>query len=230
MGGLVRKLKIALLVLTLFIILVGGSGYYYYENYIKVIPEELIQQALDQTLGARSYRYHVKIEMSVDNTPVIISDVEGEKANDKDFHIFGTMQDQQVEVFQIGNVTYMKDSLSDKWMVIPENPVFETEYFLAEINPLASFVFTNLTDLQYLGREKIGDDKYYVLNCKPEVNNEFLTRFWESFEYKLWIDRGKKIVRAEVKAINKAKPTDFLVMVVDLKDFNAKIKLEPPVS
>lgn len=223
------RLKILILTSILFILLAGIGGYYYYENYIKVIPEELIQKALDETLKVESYRYHVKIELNVDNTPVIISDLEGEKANDKDFHIFGTMQDQQVEVFQIANITYMKDSLTNKWVIIPENPVFETEYFMAEINPLASFVFTNLNDLQYLGREKIGGQKYYVMHCLPEVNNEFLNRYWQDFEYKLWIDSNKRIVRAEVKAVNKAKPSDTLTMVVDLKDFHAKIKLEPPV-
>ena len=229
MGGLVGRLKIGLLVFLLVLVLAGGS-YYYYEVYVKVIPEELLQETLDKTLNSQSYRYHVKIELNIDNTPVIISDLEGEKASATDFHIFGTMQDQQVEVFQIGNITYMKDSISNKWMVIPENPVFETEYFMAEINPLASFVFTDVTDLQYLGKEKIGGQSYYVLTCKPEVNNDFLTRFRENFEYKLWIDKGRKLVRAEVKATNKAKPTDSLTMVVDLKDYNAKIKLESPVN
>lgn len=223
------RLKVVLGVLLIILVL-AGSGYYYYDNYLKVIPEELIQEALEKTLRAQSYRYHIRIEMNIDNTPVLISDLEGEKANTTDFHIFGIMQDQQVEVFQINNTTYMKDSISGRWMVIPENPVFETEYFMAEINPLSSFVFTNLVDLEYLGKEKIGDEKFFVMACKPEVNNEFLTRFWENFEYKIWIDRSKKLVRAEVKAVNKAKPTDSLSMVVDLKDFNAKINLEAPIS
>ena len=222
------RLRIALLFLVVILVLAGGS-YYYYDNYIKVVPEELIQEALENILGAESYRYHVRIEMNIDNTPVLISDLEGEKANAKDFHIFGTMQDQQVEVFQIGSTTYMKDSISGKWMVIPENPVFETEYFMAEINPLSSFVFTSLIDLQYLGREKIGKEKFFVMVCKPEVNNEFLMRFWKEFEYKFWIDGSKKIVRAEMQAVNKAKPTDSLHMTVDLKDFNANIKLETPI-
>lgn len=230
MGVLVKWLKIAIIILVVLFILAGGS-YYYYDKYIKVIPEELIKEALQKTLATESYRYHVKIEMKVDNRSVLLSDLQGEKANSRDFHIWGAMQDQQIEVYQINNITYMKDSLSSKWLVIPENPVFETEYFMAEINPLSSFIFTNLVDLQYLGREKVEGKKIFIITCKPEVNNEFLTRFWKDFEYKLWIEgKSRKLVRAEVKAKNKAKQTDSLNMVVDLKDYNAKIILVPPVK
>lgn len=213
------------------LVILGCGGYYYYQTQLKIVPQDLLQEALEKTLGAKSYRYHVKLTMHVDNRPLPLSDIQGEKANERDFHIKGTMQEQEIEVFQIDNTTYLKDAVSGKWMVIPENSVFETEYFLAEINPLASFNFTRLDNLQYLGVEKIQGKKYYVLECTPAVNNEFLSRFWQDFHYKLWVEKGsRKLMRAEVRAVNKAKPTDSLTMQVELKDFDAPIKLTAPIN
>lgn len=213
------------------VLILGCGGYYYYETQLKIIPEELIEEALAKTLGTKSYRYHVELTMYVDNRPLELSRIQGEKANDKDFHIKGTMQEQEVEVYQLDNNTYLKDAVSGKWLVIPENSVFETEYFLAEINPLSSFNFTHLENLQYLGVEKIDGKKYYVFTCTPGVNNEFLNRYWQDFQYKLWVEKNsRKLTGAEVKATNKAKPTDSLTMLVKLWDFDAPIELSAPVD
>jgi hypothetical protein len=221
------KFVLPVIVLLLFVF----GGYHYYNANLKIVPEKLLQEALTNTVGANSYRYHVKLQMQVDGRTVELSDLDGEKANGKDFHIVGTMQEQQIEVYQIGNVTYLKDGVSGKWVVVPENPVFETEYFMAEINPMSSFNFTGIKNLRYLGIEKHDRQKYYVLECTPGINNDFLTRFWQDFKYKLWIDKGsKKLVKAEVQANNKAKPSDSLSMLVELKDFNAKIKLIAPIK
>ncbi|MDS1029182.1 hypothetical protein RDV78_01515 [Bacillota bacterium LX-D] len=223
--------KIIWLVILLMLALafVTWGGYYYYNNFLKIDPNQLIEETLKKTLQTDSYRFHVKLQLQVDGRQVQLSDVQGEKANSKDFHIKGKMQNQDVEVFQINNVTYLKNGLQEKWIVVPDNPVFETESFLAEINPISSFNFSELIKLNYLGKTKEKFKKYYVFECTPTVYNQFLAKFWHNFKYKIWVEQGsRRIVKAEVTANSKAKPTDTLSMLVELKDYNAKIKLHPP--
>lgn len=222
--------RLKLILAPVLVIVLAVCGYYYYDSKIKIIPEELLQQALQNTIKADSYRYHVQLTMQVDDRSIQLSDLDGEKANARDFHLSGKMQEQPIEVYQINNVTYLKDGVDGKWMVIPDNSVFEDDYFMAEINPLASFNFTSLNQLEYRGLEKSGGKKYYVLSCAPEIKNDFLTRFWQDFEYKLYVEkRSKKLLKAEVEAVNKAKPADTLTMTVEIKDLNAHIKLTPPI-
>ena len=76
------------------------------------------------------------------------------------------------------------------------------QQFTTEINPLSNFSFAVPETVDLIGKEKVGDRKCIVLECIPH-RKPVLNLHWKNFRYKLWIDKGKKITKAEVTAENR---------------------------
>ncbi|GAW92181.1 hypothetical protein [Calderihabitans maritimus] len=211
------------------LLLVIWAAYRVYQEKNRIIPPEVVNEALSRTLAAKSFRYRVEVKTLRNGRETIISRVEGERADENTFRIKGEILSQKAEIYHVGDKTYFLDPVSEKWLVTPGGGLFQNEFFMTELNPLASFRFPVVEDAQYLGTEEIRKRKTYVFRCQPEVNNNFLETYWEDFEYQLWVDRkSRRLVRGIIKARNRKDPEHFLSVKVDLFDFNTEIKIEPP--
>lgn len=217
------------IVIPLLIIVLCIGGFYYYTEEVRIIPEELVRESLEKTLNNTSYRYETLITLKLDGKEErLLSNIKGERSADN-FHFKGEMVGQKVEVFQVKDNTYSLDLKSGKWMITPGNELFQPELFMTEINPLSNFSFSEVNDIVYLGKEKIGKRKYYVITCKPVVKNTFMEKYWQDFSYRLWIDkRSRRIVKAQVNAKNIKDPKDLINISLVLYDFNKNIAIEPP--
>jgi len=205
---------------------IGGFAYYKWVN--RIIPEELIKETLAKSLQAKNYRYDVCFELVVNGSSRVLSDVKGEKAGDN-FHFKGKMLKQEVEVYQVDETIFMKDTLSGRWMERRGTNVLDNEYFLTEINPLSSFEFTRISNLQYHGLVEEEDGSFYLLEFIPTVNNKMLNKFWKDFTYKIWVDkRSRRISKAEIVAAHKSDSQDKMMMRIKLYDYNKDIEITSP--
>jgi hypothetical protein len=228
---MVIKLRWKPLLVLLALLLVGYSGYFYYETRIKVVPEKLLSESLENLQKLRSYRYKVDLCLQRGEHQRQISLIEGERAADGSFHIWGTIEETPVDIYHLGRVTYMQVAPDGKWMTVPQNEVFAGDLFLTEINPQATFRFAGVSDLAYHGRDTVDGMKLHLLSCNPVVRNSFLEKHWQDFSYRLWVERrGPYLVRAEIQAKLKANDTDTMLMLVEFKDHNQHIDLQPPVQ
>ena len=228
---MVVKVPWKLIIFVLLLTVLTYCSYVYYEKYMRVIPDELLNKSLATTLASSSFRYVIDSRIVVDNNERILSQITGEKINTGDFHITGKMTEQEIEAYQIKDTTYIRDPVTTKWMVISGNNLLDQELFMTEINPLAMFNFESVGELQYLGKEKLDTGKVYVLQCKPVVKNKFLERFWQEYSYKLWIGRKDcRLNMAEIKATSKADPQDKLVLTLKIKNYGQKIEFQPPIT
>ena len=228
---MVIKLRWKPLLALLAFLVVSYGGYYYYETRIKVVPEELLSETLENLRNLKSYRYKVDLRLQRGEHERQISLIEGEKAGDGSFHIWGMIEGTQVDIYHLGRVTYMQMAPDGKWMIVPQNQVFDGDLFMTEINPQATFLFTGISKLEYFGRESVDGMKLHLLTCDPVIQNSFLEKHWEDFTYRLWVQRkGPHLARAEIQARLKANNSDLMRMLVEFKDFNQDIDLQPPVQ
>ncbi|HHY60990.1 MAG TPA: hypothetical protein GX504_10255 [Clostridia bacterium] len=218
-----------LLFLVLFS-LVAYGGYRYWDKNIKIVPEVLLQRALERIEGVESYRYRVDLRLVAGGYDRYISAVNGVRAGRDAFFLEGTIEGTPIEAYHIDGTTYLRTGDQEKWMTIPGNEVFEQELFMVEIDPLASFKFSAVKEFSYRGTAKIDGQKLHILFVKPELDHPFMTKHWRDFEYLLYVKRNGELVRGEISAVLKAKPSDTMHLVVEIKDHNAKIELVPPVS
>lgn len=223
------NLKMGLVVGVLVLVMaVGYGGFKIYQESVKVIPEELLAETLEKTLAAQSYSYAVQLQMTTNGEERQLTDIEGVKANDSEFHIKGVMYGTDVEMYQFADSTYQKDPVNDKWMVFPTS-VTDVELLVTEINPMSNFNFNQLTEVTYEGIHKEQDEKKYVLKCEPQVNNQFLELYWQNFQYTLWVDKNSKyITGAFITATNKDNPDNTLSLKMTLDNFNKEFILEKP--
>ncbi|MHB1420891.1 MAG: hypothetical protein ACYCX4_15145, partial [Bacillota bacterium] len=105
-------------------------GYFSFNRVVKVDPVALTTESLEKTLSSKSYRYLTELKLIREGGEVTLSQIRGEKAGEEDFHITGVMQQQEVEVYQLQDTTYLKDPVTGKWMEVPGNNLMEQELFM----------------------------------------------------------------------------------------------------
>jgi len=216
-------------VFLLCLLITAAVVYVIYEQN-KIIPTDLLRESMEKTFSAKSYSFGVKSTLLVDGKERKLSDIKGKKDGENNYYFKGTMLQQDVEVYQIQDTTHFRERSSDKWMHMEDNNIMDMQQFTTEINPLSNFSFSVPELVTLVGKEKIEGKKYVVLECAPHVENQILNMHWKNFEYKFWIDKGKKVIcKAQVTAENKENAKSLLKLEMTLGDFNKVDTIVPPI-
>ncbi len=208
--------------------LIGGF-IWFYQVFFKVEPGPLLEETLQRAQQAESYRYRLVAELDLGGKKRNWVRVDGERAPGC-YHFRGETLGTPVEIYQIGKRSYTRDPVTGKWTVIDGIDLSQQQLYMAEIDPLSSFQFKSGAVPTLAGKDKVRGRKCWVLEVKPEVESKYLELWWEDFTYRFWIDRRSHVLlKAEAKARSKNSRDTKLTMVVEFRDFNEKIKFEPPV-
>lgn len=209
---------------VLFLLVLWGIGSLFGGS--RMAPDELLDYALQNTLASTSYRYSVEVKQEGRE---VISSIEGERVEPDRVRIKGSMlRSNSIEFIQVDNTTYMKDPWSDRWITLEENKLAQSELFVTEFNPLALFNFKDVPEIKQRGTDRVDGDKTVVLDLKPAVQNPYLELKYVDYDYKVWIEPDRGLIR---KALVEAKlPGGKTGLVVEMKfrDYNKPIYIEKP--
>lgn len=215
--------------LGILVLAVVYLGYDYYRANLRVEPEKLLTQALEQARAAASYRYEVEAEMVVNGQRRVLSKVAGERDRQGNFHFWGELAGEKVEVYQFEGTTYFLDPQSGKWLVVPGNELGRQQMLVAEIDPLSHLNFASLGAVAYRGRERQPAGRMHVLEFRPQPANAFMNRWFEDFTYRVWIEaRSRELRQVVIQARSKTNPQAQATFCLRLRDFGAKLKFSPP--
>ena len=201
-----------------------------HDYYIKsqLDPQVELDRAYKNMAAVTSYKYSLLSTFTVDQRKEVISEVVGEKQGGNT-HIKGEMVNTPVDIYYIDRTIYNYDSFGKKWLVIPSSTSNSEELLISELNPLSNFRFKQVSMVEKLGFEEIDGTECLLVKCKPSVENQLLETMWKDFEYRIWIDFRKGLIKqAELKAVNKKMLTTKLTVRVMFSDLNRKIKIQPP--
>lgn len=220
------KLMLAILgVLTGSILL----GYYILPDKPDIPPAQAINHALENTAQSRSYKYNITVTTVIDGKEQVASTVAGERENKNRIHIKGQIYDSEIDFYQIDTTTFTKDQLTGEWIKITDNQINQQEIFMNELNPLANLAFKELNDTAFAGIQKEGSKKFWVYTAKPVVNNKYMKILWKDFQYKFFLEpRSLLIDKVEVTAVSKNNSADKMKLVLEFKNYNSAIKVDPP--
>lgn len=200
------------------------------EYYIKsrLEPQVEVNKAIERMSTVKSYEYNMSSTFTVDQRKEVISRVTGEK-NGENTHIKGEMVNTAVDIYYINNTIYNLDSFSHKWLVIPSNTSNSEELFISELNPLSNFRFKSINAVEKLGFEKVDGCECLMVSCRPSIESQLLETLWKDFEYRLWIDYKKSLLKkAVLTAANKQSDKTSLKIEVQFKKINERIRIAPP--
>lgn len=214
------------------ILLLGAAawaGYYLWLQPAVLMPaSELVEKAVHQTADTPSYRYTLLATLEVDGRTQIWSDIAGERSN-QDVHIVGRMLSTPVEMYQVGKTSYNRDPFTNKWYIVEGYDLNEQTILMMEINPLSNLNFKAVVEAEYAGREKVKGKDCWVINCRPDLENQLLEVLWQDFRYQLWIDRREGLIRkAVMEAKSRNSTTSSLKITMEIFDFNQPINITPP--
>lgn len=222
------NLKWVLVLVLVLILAVGGVGVY--RTYYGLLPEEVVNNAITNTLNADSYRYKAISTKYVDNKEELLSEVVGERSNGN-VHFTGKLHvvNSDFEIYQVADKLYRKDAFSKDWLVVEEINVEATEKLIQEINPLGTFAFSEPIIAQYVGKEEVNGKRCKKYEVMAETENKYLLVLWKDFTYTLWIDKSGLLTKAEINAVNKQIDNHRLTMSVEFSDYNKEIVINPPM-
>jgi len=194
----------------------------------KLEPQTELLKASQNMAAAKSYRYSLSSDFTVEGRKEVISRVAGEK-DEGNTHIKGEMVNTPVDIYYIDRIIYNYDSFSKHWLEIDSGTDKAEELFISELNPLSNFRFKEINNVEKSGFEFVDGAECLVVKCKPTVESQLLETLWKDFEYRFWIDyREGFIKKASLNAVNKKMPKTVLHISVGFKDLNKKIEIKAP--
>lgn len=217
-----------MVVLICIAVLMAAAGVYYYFSALRVEPEQLIRETLENALQARGYRYTVLADFNIGGKKQTWIKVKGERVSDG-AHFKGSILGTPVEVYQTGMRSYTLDPVTNKWIVIEGTDLDRQQLYMAEIDPLSNFRFEGIENVRLVGKEKVGGRRCWVIELRGrKVQSRVLDMYWKNITYRFWVDRRRTLCKAVATAENKNSPGTFLSLIVEFRDFNKKIDINPP--
>lgn len=220
-----NKKRALFLLVTLFVagVLCLKAVQYWQET--RIDPQQLFDTALHNTMEARSFCFRVETDVG---RAEAASEVTGMREAPGKVHIKGNLQDTRFELVHLNDKTYFKESATGKWFSLTGNNMVQSDLFM-ELNPLESFNFKDIPEINYRGLEQKNGEKLALLELYPNVNNQFLLTRFNEFHYRIWIDPENKFIRRAVIAAKGLRgEKDTMKISIELWDYNKQIKISPP--
>ena len=198
-------------------------------------PAALAKSATLNTLNAKTLHFTTKAQLALNGELRNFNDIQGDKAGENRFHIYGQILGTTVNVYQIDTTTYRQDSLDGKWHIIEQNDVASQSLLMAELNPLNDFYFEDIPKAKFLSKDakqKADREALAIVECQPLLANQWIRQNFQDITYTLWIAKGNTpyIVKATIDANSKDNPKAHLQIQLTFSDFNKTITLTPPVT
>jgi len=228
----VGKMPWKWLVAVFLIIILVYAGLYLYNEMTLLPPHEAVIQGLTKTVNMPSFRYKSMAVRILDGQETVMSEVSGEK-NLKGVHLQGSLPiiKAEVEIYHMGDVLYRRDSLTDGWVIVPEQGRPAVEQLIAEINPLGAFHFSEQDNIEvkYLGKEKVNRQTCRLYEVMGRGVNEYMALYWQDFKYRIWVNKKDGVIqKAEIMAEHRDNSQHLLQITVELSSFNDTIEINPP--
>lgn len=213
-----------------FIFIITVSAGNIHKMYVKarLEPDQVLFQSLKNMEELHSYKYNMESAFTVDDRKEVISKVLGVKEGENK-HIKGEMVHTEIDIYFYDRTIYNYDSLTEKWLVIESGFSNSEDLLISELNPMSNFRFKKVDDIEKLGFEDIDGIECLLVKCKPAVESQILENLWKDFEYKLWLDYDKNLIKkATMSAKNKKNDINLLLLEVQFSDYNEKMNLQAP--
>lgn len=213
-------------------ILFTGLGVWLKEGLSRheIDPQALLEETLDNMNQAQSFRYAIKSQLLVGEKREVIGDILGERAANGAVHIKGEMVKTPVDIYYVDRVSYNYDPYSRRWLEVDDAASNVSQVLITELNPLSNFNFKSVSEVSFLGYEKVNGQPCAVIACSASLENELMEVYWENFRYRLWCDTHKRLLRkAQISAVSKHNPNTRLDLEVKFSDIGKPITIKKPV-
>lgn len=189
-------------------------------------PTELLTHGLEKLNQATSFRYSMTQHQWVEGKDRVLTQILGEK-DGGNTRISGKLVGTEIEMILAGEGFYMQDPFTKRWVRYPSVPATQ-EVFLAELNPRSSLQFKEFGEVKLRGQEKLNNQKTWVIEFKPSVQNQIMEEGWTDFSYIISIGKKDQMIhRVIIEAKSKAN-NQMMSITMDFEDYGRKMNISAP--
>lgn len=203
-----------------------------FEMLTRLPPGEAVLKGFTASSNARTYAYQVTATRTIQGEKKLISEISGKKGLNG-IHLKGNLPiiEAEVEIYQVGENMYRKDTFSEDWLIVPQRSRPGAEQLIAELNPLASFHFSEDIEARYAGKEKVNGKTCRVYEVITRGENKFMELYWQEFKYILWLDKDNEYIRkALISAEHRDDSQHVLSVEITFDKYDEDFEINPPVA
>jgi hypothetical protein len=187
---------------------------------------EKVPQALQNSLISEG-RYEYSCIVEVDGEAREYFWLKGEMEKDRR-HIEGRVLGTELELYYQDNNIYRYDINTESWYAHEVADLTEAAALYAELEPAAAFLYDDLIEIEYLGRDSKGGRTCYNYAVLP-VPSGWIGEFFTDVQYILGLSRWGQLLHAEISATAKdATNTSMRAFLIFDADHN--VKIEAPID
>jgi len=191
---------------------------------------KIFSEAMERSFKAESYRFFSKSTLFIGEEKREFSIIEGTKSGPQNRHAQGNMLGTPVNIYALGQTVYRQDPLTGRWQTLSPAEIPDTLLLLDELFPSVNFKFSNIGEVQFLGKEKLDGRNCLKLHFSPVMEDEWINRYFHNITYTVWLyGRNPHIIKAVITGISKENTSVSLTIESHFTDFGKEIKLAPPV-
>lgn len=199
-------------------------------NAPKLPPSELAQTAIENLLAAESLSFNTQSRLLLGSDEMQLGDLNGQ-INGANYHVSGEVLGSKLDLYQIGDKTYRKDSLTEQWLVVADQQMLTNDALLSDINPRAAFQLTNMLNVSEAEEENVDEEKCYKLTFEPQTESGYYEKYFASLTYTIWVTMDDHQLRqAQINASASANNIESTLQITTaFWDWNNTPPIEAPV-
>ncbi len=185
-----------------------------------------VPDAIASTLmAAGSYEFSCMIEVDGDAREYFW--LKGEMTTERR-HIKGRVLGTDLELYYQDNNIYRYDNLDQAWQGHSVVDLAEAAAFYAELEPSAAFMYEELIEIAYLGRDTESGRACYNFAVTP-VPSGWIAEFFTDVKYVVAVSRWGNLLHAEIIATLKENPNTTMRAFAVFNEDDG-IKIEAPLE
>ncbi|KFI34540.1 hypothetical protein HX99_01420, partial [Peptococcaceae bacterium SCADC1_2_3] len=98
----------------------------------KIAPGDILGMSLQKTLASQSISYQLEVKLN----DQVLSRVNGQLIKPDKVHLKGNIYKSEVEFIRLGEVIYMKDIWTKKWIMFEKSKIDKLNLLVMEFSPL----------------------------------------------------------------------------------------------
>lgn len=228
--GIIKKKTGKWLFIAAILFILAGMAFFAVQYYAAPDYTELAAASIRNNLAADTYRFSSYSVLSIGSEQRCFADLLGEKAGAADRHIKGNLVGSELEIYFVDGMLYRHDTLSGKWIGLRLGELDNAVSIMAELEPALNFAFNSIGEVQFRGKEKLGDKSCFTVCFCPDLQDKWIKTYFGDIHYKLWIagKREPQIVKAEISGVSLENAEAKLCIQLKYWDYDSDILLTAP--
>lgn len=217
------------LIIAVLIIALAAGGLWQLAPTAGPTADLLAARATQNLLALDSLTFHTETTLLLNGETVPLGKIDGEICG-ANLHVWGNVLGSDMNIYQIGDVTYRQDTLTEQWLITDDKELLNNAALLTDADPRSFFSLTQMADITEVESAEIGGEKCRGVSFVPSTASGYIEQYFDTVSCTVWITRDEQLARARVCAsANAAGQSSTLTLTCDFSAWDDTPDIAAPI-